>query len=86
MTLDTILTIVGSAGFTSIFAYFTGKRQAKAQTDNQVILNLELAVNVYKKVIDDLKDEIIALNRKIDELEIKIDELHEENKKLKASI
>lgn len=57
-----------------------------AETDNQVLRNLELSVNLYKQIIDDLKSEIHDLNIKIQDLERKIDELHEENKKLKANL
>lgn len=84
MTIDTILTILGSNVLVSIFAYVTGKRKVNADTDNAVLHNLEISVNLYKEIIDSLKDEIENLNIKIQELEKKIDELHEENKLLKG--
>jgi peptidoglycan hydrolase CwlO-like protein len=71
---------------TGIVAWFVGKRKVNAETDNQVLRNLELSVNLYRGIIDDLKKEIEALNIKIQQLENKIDELHEENKKLKKLI
>jgi cell division protein FtsB len=37
-------------------------------------------------MIDDLKEEIHALNLKIQDLEKKIDELHQENKILKSKV
>lgn len=86
MTIDTILTILGSSVVTGVFGFITGKRKANAETDNQVLQNLELAVNIYKQVIDDLKEEIESLNIKIQELEVKVDELHQENLLLKSKI
>lgn len=80
-----ILLIVSNA-LTGIAAWFVGKRRADSETDNQVLRNLELAVNLYKNIIDDLKEEIHQLNIKIQELEKKVDELHQENKKLKANL
>jgi peptidoglycan hydrolase CwlO-like protein len=71
---------------TGIVGWFVGRRKVNAETDNQVLRNLELSVNLYRGIIDDLKKEIEALNIKIQQLENKIDELHEENKKLKKLI
>lgn len=77
-----ILLIVSNI-LTGVAAWFVGKRKVDAETDNQVLRNLELSVNLYRGIIDDLKKEIEELNVKILQLEEKIDELHEENKKLK---
>lgn len=68
---------------TGLASFFVGKRRQSAETDNQVLKNLELSVNLYKEIIDDLKREIEALNLRIQDLEKKIDELHQENKELK---
>ena len=81
--METILTILGSNVIVAIVSFLTGKRKTNAETDNQVLRNLEISVNLYKGIIDDLKSEIENLNIKIQELEKKIDELHEENKNLK---
>lgn len=77
---------MGSGTVTAIVGYFTGKRRANAETDNQVLRNLEMSVNLYKEIIDDLKAEIEGLNIRIQELEKKITELHEENKRLKSNL
>ena len=71
---------------TGIAGWFVGRKRQQAETDNQVLKNLELSINLYKQVIDDLKVEIGALKRRIQELEEKINELHMENKKLKAKL
>lgn len=57
---------------------------SNAQTDNQILKNLELAMGVYQSLCENMKDEIVSLNLKIQDLEKKIDELHEENKRLKG--
>ena len=84
MEENTLLII--SNAFTAVAAWFVGKRKVNAETDNQVLRNLELSVNLYRGIIDDLKEEIEALNIKIQELEHKIDVLHQENKRLKNSL
>lgn len=71
---------------TGIAAYFVSKRKQQAEVENAVLRNLELSVNLYKTIIDDLKKEIHDLNIKIQDLEKKIDELHAENKRLKANL
>jgi peptidoglycan hydrolase CwlO-like protein len=73
-----VMTIV-----TTLIGYFVGKRKSNAETDNQVLKNLELSISLYKNMIDDLRTEIRELNQKIQDLEIKVDSLKEENKKLK---
>jgi len=80
------LLLLISNTLTAVASFFIGKRRMSAETDNQVLRNLELSVNLYKQIIDDLKSEIHDLNIKIQDLERKIDELHEENKKLKANL
>ena len=68
---------------TGIAGFFVGKRRSDAETDNQVLRNLELSVNIYVKIIDDLKGEIHELNIKVQDLEKRVDELMKENKHLK---
>ena len=82
---ETILLFLSNA-ITGLAAWFVGRKRQQADTDNQVLRNLELAVGLYKNIIDDLKEEIHQLNIKIQELEKKVDELHKENNKLKSSI
>jgi peptidoglycan hydrolase CwlO-like protein len=71
---------------TAITAWFFGKRKSNAETDNLVLKNLELSINLYREVITDLKNEIESLNIKVQELEGKVDRLYNENKKLKSSL
>jgi len=78
--------LIASNIITGVAAWFVGKRKVNAETDNMVLRNLELSVNLYRSIIDDLKKEIEKLNIKVQELETKIDELHEENKRLKNSL
>ena len=80
------LLLIVSNIITGVAAWFVGKRKVDAETDNQVLRNLELSVNLYRGIIDDLKKEIENLDVKIQELEGKIDELHQENKRLKSSL
>jgi peptidoglycan hydrolase CwlO-like protein len=82
---ETILLLLSNT-ITGIAGWFVGRKRQQADTDNQVLRNLELAVGLYKNIIDDLKEEIHQLNIKIQELEKKVDELHKENNKLKSSI
>lgn len=84
MTNDYLLIITNI--ITGVAGWAVGRRKMNAETDNQVLRNLELSVNLYRQVIEDLKSEIGQLKRRIAELETKIDQLHEENKKLKANL
>jgi peptidoglycan hydrolase CwlO-like protein len=84
--MNETLILVISNGFTAIAGWFIGRRRQQADTDNQVLKNLEISVNLYRQIIDDLKREIESLNIKVQELEKKIDELHIENRTLKSKI
>ena len=79
---ETIILLISNT-LTGIATWFVSRRRQQAEVENQVLRNLELAIGLYKTMIDDLKEEIQSLNLKIQELEKKVDELHAENKKLK---
>jgi len=81
MTTEILLLI--SNALTGVAAFLVGKRRSDAETDNQVLRNLELSVNLYKQIIDDLKKEIHDLNIQVQLLEKKVEDLMAENKKLK---
>jgi peptidoglycan hydrolase CwlO-like protein len=81
--MSTELILVISNALTGIAAFFVGKRRSDAETDNQVLRNLELSIGLYKNIIDDLKQEIHELNIKVQDLEKRVEELMKENKHLK---
>lgn len=72
-----------SNALTGVAAWAVGKRKTNAETDNVVLKNLESSVGLYKLIIDNLRDEIQLLNGKMEQMEIKIDELTKENIKLR---
>ena len=78
------LILILSNVLTGIASFLVSKRMSNAQTDNQILKNLELAMGVYQTICENMRDEIVSLNLKIQDLEKKIDELHEENKRLKG--
>jgi peptidoglycan hydrolase CwlO-like protein len=81
--MNTELLLIISNALTGIAAFFVGKRRGDAETDNQVLRNLELSIQLYKNIIDDLKTEIHELNIKVQDLEKRVESLMAENKKLK---
>ena len=82
---DTIILLISNA-LTGAAGFFAGKRRSDAETDNQVLRNLELSVGIYTKIIDDLKIEIHELNNKVQDLQKMVDKLMLENRKLKNTI
>lgn len=82
---ETLILLISNS-LTGVAAWFVGRRRQQAEVENQVLRNLELAIGLYKTMIDDLKEEIHSLNLKIQDLEKKIDELHKENKILKSKV
>lgn len=82
---ETIILLVSNT-LTAIASWFVSRKRQQADTDNAVLRNLELSVNLYRQIIEDLKKEIESLNVKVQELEEKIDSLHQENKMLKSKL
>jgi peptidoglycan hydrolase CwlO-like protein len=81
--MNTEILLIISNALTGIAGWFVGKRRSNAETDNQVLKNLELSIGIYVKIIDDLKVEIQSLNLKVQDLERKVEELYKENRHLK---
>ena len=81
--MNTELLLLISNILTGIAGWFVGKRKQTAETDNQVLRNLELSISLYKNIIDDLKQEIHELNIKVQDLEKRVEDLMAENRKLK---
>ncbi len=81
--MNTEILLIISNTLTGIAAWFVGRRKSNAETDNQVLRNLELSIGLYKNIIDDLKQEIHELNIKVQDLEKRVEELMTENRKLK---
>jgi uncharacterized protein Yka (UPF0111/DUF47 family) len=82
--MNETLILLASNALTSIATWFVSRKRQQADTDNQILKNMELVVSSYKVLIEDLKTEIESLNIKIQELEQKIDVLHTENRKLRT--
>jgi peptidoglycan hydrolase CwlO-like protein len=81
--MNTELILIASNIITGIAAWAVGKRRSNAETDNQVLRNLELSIGLYKNIIDDLKMEIHELNIKVQDLQKRVEGLMAENRKLK---
>ena len=81
--MNTEILLIVSNALTGIAGWFVGKRRSDAETDNAVLRNLELSINIYVKIIEDLKEEIHSLNLKVQDLEKKVEDLMMENRKLK---
>lgn len=81
--MSTEILLLISNLLTGIAGWFVGKRKQTAETDNQVLRNLELSISLYKNIIDDLKQEIHELNIKVQDLQKRVEDLMTENRKLK---
>ena len=81
--MNTEIILIISNALTGIAGFFVGKRRSDAETDNSILRNLELSINIYVKIIEDLKGEIHELNIKVQDLEKKVEDLMAENRKLK---
>lgn len=78
-----IILIISNA-LTAFASFFVGRRKTEADSDNIILNNLATSINIYKTIIDDLKEEIHQLNLKVEQLEKKVDLLTEENTKLRG--
>jgi peptidoglycan hydrolase CwlO-like protein len=67
---------------TGVITYFLGHNRAKKETESVILVNLEKSISIYQMIINDLKLQMVDMNKKINELETKVDELLAENNKL----
>lgn len=67
----------------SVITYFIGLRKSKKEIESITLINLEKSLEIYKAMIDDLTGRINQLNTQVKNLNDKVDELMEENYKLK---
>lgn len=82
---ETLILLI-SNGLTAAASWFISRKRQQVEVENQVLKNLELSIDLYRGIILDLKREIESLNIKVQELEGKIDRLHQENNMLKSKL
>jgi peptidoglycan hydrolase CwlO-like protein len=85
MDFDYILAFISST-ITGVSSYLIGSKRAKKENDNLTLQNIEKSITIYQTIVDDLRGEIVKLNKKVIELEKKIDELMDENMSLKQML
>jgi predicted RNase H-like nuclease (RuvC/YqgF family) len=79
---DVLLQIFLAAG-TSIIGYILGYRKQNVDLQSSRLDSLEKSINVYNLIIDDMAKKIETLTTEVAGLERRIEELMDENKKLK---
>ena len=68
---------------TGIVTFIVGQKRASKELESISLKNIEHSLDIYNKIIDDLKNQVSNLLQKVNELEKKIDELVIENAELK---
>lgn len=81
---EIIIAVIGVA--TAITTYLVGSKKSKKEVDSLSIKNASDSLKLYQLIIDDLRDEIRELHKKIEKLETVIIELKSENANLKDLI
>lgn len=82
--MDTATILTGLFTFCGTFiGYIYGNRKSQAETDGIVLKNVKELLGVYQNTIEDLKEEIKRLEKKLDDYECQIDAMTAELKKLK---
>jgi peptidoglycan hydrolase CwlO-like protein len=60
---------------TGLITFLLGRRLGAAQTESVILQNLEKSISIYQILVENLRDEIIVLNAKVDELQQKLDDM-----------
>ena len=71
---------------TSFLSFLLGQQRGKKEVESLHLANIEKALSIYQHIVEDLKEEILHLNKKVDVLQDKVDALMEENHKLKKML
>jgi chromosome segregation ATPase len=80
--LWTTLGTLGGGFVTWLF----GRRKQKAETKSSELENVEKALEIYRKILEDNSQQILSLKTEVNKLENKLDTLTEENRLLKKRI
>lgn len=79
---NTVVTFLMST-ITGIVTFIIGQKRARKEVEGLALNNIERSLDIYNKIIDDLRGQVSDLLEKVNLLEDKIDQLKEENKILK---
>lgn len=71
---------------TGLLTFFLGQQRGKKEIQGLELQNISKSIEIYQIIIEDLKTEIISLNKKVDELQGKVDEMMKENHELKKTL
>lgn len=80
---DTLITVLISS-ITGIVTFFVGVQKTKKEVESMSLNNLEKSIDIYARIIDDMKIQIEDLTTEIKDLKIKVDSLTLENHELKV--
>lgn len=69
---------------TGFLTFLLGQSKGKKEVEGLALTNIQKSVEIYQIIIQDLKTEIINLNKKVEELQGKVDEMMKENHELKV--
>jgi peptidoglycan hydrolase CwlO-like protein len=82
---NTLITMIASS-FSGVAAFLVGQRKARKEVESMSLQNIEDSIKIYKTIIDDLKNNIMELQKQVDILQNKVDNLMEENHQLKIML
>ena len=71
---------------TGLLTFILGQQRGKKEIESVHLQNLEKSIEIYKTIIDDLRDEIKILNDRVEVLQSMVNELMMENHKLQSMI
>jgi peptidoglycan hydrolase CwlO-like protein len=71
---------------TGFLTFILGQQRGKKEIESVHLQNLEKSIEIYKTIIDDLRDEIKILNDRVEVLQSMVNELMMENHKLQSMI
>lgn len=76
-----LVTIIVTA-ITGFLTFIVGINRGRKEIESVHLQNLEKSIEIYKTIIDDLRDEIKILNDRVEVLQGMVNELMIENQKL----
>jgi len=85
MMTNTMVTFAVTT-ITGIVTYIVGFQRSKKEVEGAALKNIQTSLDIYKVIIDNLKDEITELLIKVNALEDKVDFLTEENHSLRVML
>lgn len=84
-TIILVLQLIAPLG-TYLIGWIVGRKKNLAEFEGLQLANFDKAIDIYRKIADDLEKEMTSMKKEMSDLTVKLEEANKENAELKQKI